>query len=439
MDKIFESFIEEERLRRLCTNTRYADQERRRIAQEGLPRRRGRPRKIQAPHDLPLVSRDDLRSWTAIGFDACQKTDELLEKSNMDLEQWDINGILYKDHQKSYVLRILHQLQTKIIQVVAERNAELEVINRKIGHKKAGRFKAAVNSRWHQLEALVVNYNSELTRLAGEQYPDLQKLRPLSPKALKEQGLDNAEIWDIEMALCNSDWAVHDFVREGIEATFVLQRVVEEELLLKRQCRRLVRWLKSQITHLIRNLEAPPQFSLPEGYIRVLLVSREKSVNSLLRIKDNNLLPAEEATALRSLHQQIIALSAVTIGCQSGTREPRTSGGGSSDGSSNDGDSTSQRGSEVIDVVDQDEIGSQDSDIAEEVASLLVLYDSQEKAVSDPQPPGEDIADGADICEDPIHNGEDPIYHDENPISCDENPIHHDQNPIHHDEDPSHQ
>jgi len=98
-------------------------------------------------------------------------------------------------------------------------------LNRRIGQKRAAAFKAAINNRWHQLEGLVESYNSELEKLKtsndNDRYPDVLRLRKLNPKALKDEGLDNSEIWDVDMALCNSDWAVFDIVRQGIEAIFV--------------------------------------------------------------------------------------------------------------------------------------------------------------------------------------------------------------------------
>jgi hypothetical protein len=120
-------------------------------------------------------------------------------------------------------------VQKKLIHVVTKRNAEIEVVNRRIGQKRAAAFKAAINNRWHQLEGLVESYNSELEKLKtsndNDRYPDVLRLRKLNPKALKDEGLDNSEIWDVDMALCNSDWAVFDIVRQGIEAIFVLRRV----------------------------------------------------------------------------------------------------------------------------------------------------------------------------------------------------------------------
>jgi len=47
--------------------------------------------------------------------------------------------------------------------------------------------------------------------------------------APKNERLDNSEIWDVDIMLRNSYWAIFNIVLQGIEAIFVLCRVEEEE------------------------------------------------------------------------------------------------------------------------------------------------------------------------------------------------------------------
>jgi len=79
----------------------------------------------------------------------------------------------------------------------------------------AKHFMRRINSRWAPLDRLVATYNQEVTKA---QYAD--RLRPLDVNQLKEAGVDLAdgEIWDIERLMSNSDWAVYDYIREGIDA-----------------------------------------------------------------------------------------------------------------------------------------------------------------------------------------------------------------------------
>jgi len=57
------------------------------------------------------------------------------------------------------------------------------------------------------------------------------RLSPLSLRALKDDGIGDydGEIWDIDRLMCGSDWAVHKFVPEGIEAQHRIKRAEEEQ------------------------------------------------------------------------------------------------------------------------------------------------------------------------------------------------------------------
>lgn len=50
--------------------------------------------------------------------------------------------------------------------------------------------------------------------------------------------------------MSRSDWAVHDFVRAGIEAKFHLERAAEERKQLQIQCKRIVSWVDRQLSTL---------------------------------------------------------------------------------------------------------------------------------------------------------------------------------------------
>jgi hypothetical protein len=177
----------------------------------------------------------------------------------------------------------LNDLQTKIIHVVTERQAEYELLHRRVkGLHNSHRFVTALNSRWRQLDTLVTAYNKEVRAL------DLQDVHPLDAKALKEDGLDNSEIWDVDTAMCKSDWAAHPSVREGIEAVFLLQRAKEEDHRLPLHCQRLTAWLNHQVPVLLRLLTMGSM--VPSSALKPLLMHREKMIESLLKIRDVRLL-----------------------------------------------------------------------------------------------------------------------------------------------------
>jgi hypothetical protein len=96
---------------------------------------------------------------------------------------------------------------------------------------------------------LVAAYNAEVQRYNKHVDPDgAVRLRPLSHSDLREVGIDDAdgEIWDVERLLCNADWAVHNFVRRGIDARFRLLRVAEERKFLLLHAERILKWLSQR-------------------------------------------------------------------------------------------------------------------------------------------------------------------------------------------------
>jgi hypothetical protein len=86
--------------------------------------------------------------------------------------------------------------------------------------------------------------------------------RPLSAHEPRKGGVDNAdgEVWDVERLMSNADWAVHDFVREGIDASFRQQWAVEEQDKLLLHVHRMCRWLGQQAGVLFRALQDGSSF-----------------------------------------------------------------------------------------------------------------------------------------------------------------------------------
>jgi hypothetical protein len=58
---------------------------------------------------------------------------------------------------------------------------------------------------------MVKKYNPEIDKVGDA------NLRQLSAKDIRENGIENDEIWDIPRLMSNSDWAVYQYVRDGIQ------------------------------------------------------------------------------------------------------------------------------------------------------------------------------------------------------------------------------
>ena len=308
-DEVFTAILQEERLCREFASEIWVQAERRRIAESGTRRARGQAKKLLPPDDLSPLTRSQMRNYNIIGLDAAEHTDELLIKHSTTLREWRKGGQVYQRHLHDHGLRKLHTLQQKIIHVVTERNAEISVVKRRIGQKRAATFTAAINSRWHQLDGLVESYNRELDKLIAdndnERYPDVDRLRKLNARSLKDEGLDNSEVWDVDMELCKSDWAVFDIVRQGIEAIFTLRRAEEEQQRLRLHGERTTGWLKNQIQALVNHLNNPG--TIPTKWLEILLLSREKILHSMLRIRSQDLLATDNVEVLKQLRLQLLA------------------------------------------------------------------------------------------------------------------------------------
>jgi len=62
---------------------------------------------------------------------------------------------------------------------------------------------AKINGWWKPLDNLVKKYNAEIRKVGDGNF------RKLSEYDIRENGIENDEIWDIERLMSNSDWAVY--------------------------------------------------------------------------------------------------------------------------------------------------------------------------------------------------------------------------------------
>jgi hypothetical protein len=222
---------------------------------------------------------------TREGAAAVARTQALLAQAGTSREDWHPDGELYRRCERRLTLSRLQQLQSEIIKTVTERAVELDILHRRVrGGKMAQRFIGQINGRWKPLDRLVNEYNIQVERYNQEADGD-GPLRTLSAHGLRERGVDNAdgEVWDVERLMSNADWAVHDFVREGIDASFRQQRAVEEQDKLLLHVQRMCRWFGQQAGILFRALQSDLS-TATKKLIRIKLLHRDKVALSFLRM-----------------------------------------------------------------------------------------------------------------------------------------------------------
>lgn len=138
---------------------------------------------------------------------------------------------------------------------------------------------------------------------------------------------------------------------------------------------RVTGWLKYQVEALINCIHDPG--TIPKNQLRILLLSREKTLDSMLRMKGGRILSAESREALQRLRLEVIAVhgpnisSMPDIGSQNAALinpDPNEDGENLLENGENEEE---EEGSE-------DEAGNPD-DISEEIARALVLRDVQEQ------------------------------------------------------------
>ena len=186
-------------------------------------------------------------------------------------------ALWFVDSERRNAQHTLHTLQTMIIHCITEREAELSVLQRRTGLAESKRFLTALNGRWKMLEQLVKDYK-EVAKFNRTSPNRTQRL--LNTAVLRSQGLDSDEIWEIDLLMSRSDWAVYDFVHQGIEAVCRLQRVAEERSQLRLHSMRMVGWLSRQLEILLREIQIRH-----ERLTRCMVLHRYKAAVSLLTMK----------------------------------------------------------------------------------------------------------------------------------------------------------
>jgi len=209
-------------------------------------------------------------------------------------EEWTRNGELFLGHQRSDALKQLRYLQAELIKIVTERRVEVDVLHKRVrGHKKAKKIIAKINGRWKQLDNLVKKYNAEIRKVGDA------NLGQLSANDIRENGIENDEIWDIERLMSNSDRAVYQYVRDGIRWYFVQQRVVEERRMLQLHAQRLIKWLKHQGNVLLNFLHH--EMRMDSHHLQELLLHLFRIMRCLFAIQHDSLFPLDQWRSLKGI------------------------------------------------------------------------------------------------------------------------------------------
>jgi hypothetical protein len=124
---------------------------------------------------------------------------------------------------------------------------------------------------------------------------------------LRGYGFECEELWHVDRMLATDDWAIYDFGGEGIEARHVQKHVVEEQLQLMLHAERMTRWVLRQSRMLI-DLPSDPHLKprkIFRNNLKLQLLQRDKVAQSLLGMKNADLLPAERRNELLELRDLI--------------------------------------------------------------------------------------------------------------------------------------
>jgi hypothetical protein len=124
-------------------------------------------------------------------------------------------------------------------------------------------------------------------------------LRQLSAKDIRENGIENDEISDIESLVSHSDWAVYQDVRDGIHWYFVQQRVIEERRMLQLHAQRVIKWLKHQGNMLLNLLHH--EIRTDTHHLKELLLHGLRIICSLLALNHNSLFPLDQRRNLEGI------------------------------------------------------------------------------------------------------------------------------------------
>jgi hypothetical protein len=271
--------------------------------------------------------------------------------------------------------REVRRLQLEIVKLVTEHRVELDVLHHRVqGGKMARTFVNRLNRRWKPLEQLVSKYNIHVAKPTFE-----GRLSQLSLRALKDDGISDydGEIWDVDRLMCSSDWAVHKFVREGIEAQHRVKRAEEERVKLLLQIQRVSRWAVRQSEVLLRMLEERQVY--PAGYTRncleLLLFSRFRTVQSMLDRTNSFCLDIREHEQLLAVEGRIRSVLAVVqadgVEDLRGDRGGGGGGGGGGDGGGphepagvdEDEDGDEGEGEDEGEYEDEDDIAEEEMEV----------------------------------------------------------------------------
>jgi hypothetical protein len=98
-------------------------------------------------------------------------------------------------------------------------------------------------------------------------------------------GLSNEEIWDMDRMQLRADWAISEYIREGIDSHFRLMRVEEERAQLLLHYGRIRSWLIFHPNLILLYLHASPQDTLMRKSFILLLLHRLWGVASDMSMK----------------------------------------------------------------------------------------------------------------------------------------------------------
>jgi len=131
----------------------------------------------------------------------------------------------------------------------------------------------------------VKKYNAAIRKVGDT------NLRQLSANNIRENGIENNEIWYIESLMSNHDWAVYQYVRDGIQWYFIQQRGIEERRILQLHAQRLIKWLKHQGNVLLNHFHR--EMRTDSHHFTELLLHSYQIKRSLFAIKHDLLFPLD--------------------------------------------------------------------------------------------------------------------------------------------------
>ncbi|KAI5819852.1 hypothetical protein BZA77DRAFT_341555 [Pyronema omphalodes] len=252
----------------------------------------------------PPLTLAELRTYRR-GGEAIRATDNLFNQhgERRDDPAWQSpDGEKFRKFQQTAAVSALHKLQTQLIHHLTERSAELELLHRRIGQEAAKTFLNGITQRSKALDNLVQEYN-QVARGAG--------VRTLDAERLRDEWLDNEEIWDVDLFMARGDWAVYDFVRAGIEARACLERVEEERTQLCLHAKRIVHWAHRRLAILLQVLDDPAAEHLDK--LKTIMIHHYRVIKCLLKVDAPLFEPEERAMLLTSQRRIILRLDPENI------------------------------------------------------------------------------------------------------------------------------